>query len=113
MDYFAHPWTTLAGTTPADAPVKGNIAMACMTYQYLGAAVTDERRVPLLLTRDFVFAGTHAVEAAVRSFAEGGSLRQIRDRAAQEYADGESRPVKVVGHAFINPGDKRWGQHFE
>lgn len=90
-----------------DAPVKGTIAVACFTAQYL-ARVPSPARVPLLMTRDFLFAGSHAFEGAVRAFAEGASLAAIRVAGARAYAEGEGKPLARVQYAFTNPADPRW-----
>jgi len=97
-------------TWPAAAPdalVKGTIAVACFSADYL-AAVPAPTRVPLVMTRDFLFAGSHALEGAVRAFAEGAPLAAIRVAAARAYADGEHKPYARVQYAFTNPADPHW-----
>lgn len=46
------------------------------------AELASERRVPLLMTRDDLFAGAHSFEGAVTAFTRGG--------------------------AFTNPSGRRW-----
>jgi hypothetical protein len=87
--------------------VKGTIAIACFSAQYL-KRVPSPARVPLVMTRDFLFAGSHALEGAVRAFAEGRSLAELRVAAARAYADGEGKRFERVQYAFTNPADPRW-----
>jgi len=100
-DDFAWP------TADEDAPVKGTIAVACYSAEYL-APVPSPARVPLLMTRDFLFAGSHAFEGAVRAFAAGASLADIRVAGARAYADGENKPYARIQYAFTNPADPHW-----
>ncbi|HZS38425.1 MAG TPA: hypothetical protein VFF06_16435 [Polyangia bacterium] len=99
-DDFAWP-------APGGGPVKGTIAVACFSADYL-AAVPAPARVPLLMTRDFLFAGSHSFEGAVRAFAAGESLAGIRVAAARAYADGEGKSFARVQYAFTNPSDAHW-----
>ncbi len=88
---------------------KGHIALACRTADYLaGADVSSAARVPLLMTADFLFAGAHAFDGAVQTFAAGGSFAAIRAGAAASYAAGEGKEFKRVAGAFTNPADRRW-----
>lgn len=96
---------------PADdpaAPVKGSITMACLTAPYVGAPLASPRRVPLLMTRDFVFAGAGAFEGALRALVAGGDLGEIRRRAAATYAASEGKSFARVESAFTNPAHHRW-----
>jgi hypothetical protein len=93
---------------PPDAPVKGTITVACMTAAYVGAPLAAGRRVPLLLTRDFVFAGAGAFEGALLALASGRDLGEIRRRAAATYAASEGKPYARVESAFTNPAHARW-----
>jgi hypothetical protein len=107
MDYDAFDWpATLAAAT--GTRTKGIIAEACETAAYLAAPLSGPTRVPLMMTADFLYAGAHAFEGTVSSFARGEGYKAIRLAAAQAYADGEEKDVKKVGGAFTNPGDKRW-----
>lgn len=106
MDIDTPDWDAIAKKQGATR--KGTIALACKTADYLGAEVSDEKRVPLLMTTDFLFAGAHAFEGAVWAFATGGSLADIRDATAASYAEGQKKPKKRVKGAFTNPSDKRW-----
>ena len=87
---------------------KGTIAIACHTAAYMEDNVPSATRVPLLMTRDFLFANAAPLEAAVLAFASGGSYAQIRLDAATAYAGIREREVKHVFGAFTNPADKRW-----
>jgi hypothetical protein len=91
-----------------DAPAKGAITVACMTAPYVGRQLSSGGRVPLLLTRDFVFAGAAAFEGALLALAEGGDLAAIRARAAASYAGSEGKPYARVEGVFTNPAHKRW-----
>lgn len=87
---------------------KGTIAIACHTAAYMEDNVPSATRVPLLMTRDFLFANAAPLEAAVLAFASGGSYAKIRLDAATAYAGIREREVKHVFGAFTNPADKRW-----
>ncbi len=90
------------------ARAKGFVAIACLTRDYLARAIGGPTRVPLVLTRDLVFAGSHALDGAVQAFAGGGSFDDIRQAAARAYADGERKAVGRVETVFTNPGDRKW-----
>lgn len=90
------------------AKIQGTIAIACHTAAYMEDAVPAPTRVPLLMTRDFLFANAAPLEATVLSFAAGGSYAQMRLAAATAYAGVQERQVKQVYGAFTNPADKRW-----
>lgn len=102
MDLDAYQWPKPGADT------KGAIAIACHTAAYMEDNVPAATRVPLLMTRDFLFANAAPLEAAVLSFASGGSYAQIRLAAATAYAGVQERQVKQVYGAFTNPADKRW-----
>jgi hypothetical protein len=93
---------------PAKGPVQGTIAIACHTAAYMEAAVPAATRVPLLMTRDFLFSNAAPLEAAVLVFAGGGDYAEIRRAAAVAYAAVQKRPVKRITGVFTNPGDRRW-----
>jgi hypothetical protein len=97
-------------STAADAPVKGAIALACHTAPFVGALLDGRSRVPLLLTRDFVFPAAYAFEGAVLATAEQGTLEAIRSGAAKAYAAGEGKPLARVDAVFTNPAHKRWSE---
>lgn len=103
MDLAAFAWPL-----PAKETTKGTIAIACHTAAYMEAAVTAPTRVPLLMTRDFLFANAAPLEAAVLAFARGGSYARIRGAAAEAYAGVRKRPVAKIAGAFTNPADRRW-----
>jgi hypothetical protein len=86
---------------------KGAITVSCATTPYVGGLLTGGR-VPLLLTRDLVFASASAFEGALRALAEGADLAAIRARGAASYADSEGKPYARVERVFTNPADKRW-----
>jgi hypothetical protein len=92
---------------PSPSP-RGTVVMACRTAQWLGGVLPSPTRVPLLMTRDFVFAGAHGFEGAASAFAAGADLGTIRAAAARAYAAGESKPLSRVDGAFVNPSDRRW-----
>jgi hypothetical protein len=91
----------------ADQRPKGVVAIACATKPYLQPVISP-RRVPLLLTTDLMFAGSHALDGAIQSFAAGGSYSDIRAAAARSYAEGQRKPFTRVLGAFTNPSDRRW-----
>ena len=80
--------------------VRGFVAIACLTREYLAAALAAPTRVPLLLTRDLLFAGSHALEGAIDALAAGGTAEEIRKGATQAYADGERKPIGRVRRLF-------------
>ena len=87
---------------------KGAIAIACQTAPYMEEPVPAATRVPLLMTRDFLFANAAPLEAAVLAFASGGSYAKIRLDSATAYAGVQQREVRQVFGAFTNPADTRW-----
>ncbi len=109
MDLPEYDWVAAAERHPGRR-IRGVIAVACHTAAYLAEPLSSERRVPLLMTRDFLFAGAHSFEGAVAAFARSESLAGIRASAAEAYADGEDKSVKRVRGAFTNPSDRRWGK---
>ena len=102
MDLAEFHWPAPGKTT------KGTIAIACHTAAYMEETVSSATRVPLLMTRDFLFANAAPLEAAVLAYATGGTYAQIRIAAATAYASVQKRPVKKVAGAFTNPADRRW-----
>lgn len=102
MDLDTFQWPT-PGTM-----AKGAIAIACHTAAYMEEPVPSATRVPLLMTRDFLFANAAPLEATVLAFASGGSYAKIRLDAATAYAGVQKREVRQVYGAFTNPADKRW-----
>jgi len=106
MDVGAYPWPAPA---PAQQPI-GAIAVACLTADYMEQSVPAATRVPLLMTRDFLFANAAPVEAVVLSFARGDGYREMRLAAAEAYAGVQKKDVKRVFGAFTNPHDRRWGK---
>ncbi|MFN0253461.1 MAG: hypothetical protein ACKV2T_41715 [Kofleriaceae bacterium] len=102
MDIDAYTWPAPGKAT------KGTIAIACHTAAYMENNVPSETRVPLLMTRDFLFANAAPLEAVVLAFASGGTYAKIRLEAATAYAGVRDREVKHVFGAFTNPADKRW-----
>lgn len=104
MDVPAYEWPE-----PTER-VIGGIAVACMTANYMEREVSSATRVPLLMTRDFLFANAAPVEAVVLSFARGEGYREMRLAAATAYAGVQKREVKRVFGAFTNPADGRWSK---
>jgi hypothetical protein len=98
MDVESFDWPR-PGPHPA-----GAIAIACLTRPYLKGVVA----LPLLLTNDLLFAGSHALDGALQAVMAGAPLAEIRERAARSYADGEGKSYQRVRNAFINPADRRW-----
>jgi hypothetical protein len=92
------------------AEPKGAIAIACHTAAYMEGVVPAATRVPLLMTRDYLFANAAPLEGAVLAFAEGGGYPAIRQGAAEGYADAQQREVRKIRGAFTNPADRRWGR---
>ena len=107
-------WMDYTRWTPPEprsaAPPKGTMAIACMSRQYLGDFTSTPGRLPLLLTTDYLFAGSHAFEGALRAFLDGAALGAIADAGARAYATGQGKPYGRVRYAFINPGDNRWSR---
>ncbi len=102
MDKESFQWPTPTTMT------KGAIAIACHTAAYMEQDVPGATRVPLLMTRDFLFANAAPLEATVLAFASGGTYAKIRLDAATAYAGVQKREVRQVYGAFTNPADKRW-----
>jgi hypothetical protein len=90
------------------SPKKATIAVACYSAAYLGRVIDAAGDAPILLTKDFLFAGSHAMDGALRAFAAGASLESIRVAGANAYADGERKTFAHVQSAFVNAGDRRW-----
>jgi hypothetical protein len=86
---------------------KGTIAIACHTRSYM-KEVPAKTRVPLLMTRDYLFSNAAPLEAAVLAFAAGEGYQQIRTDAATAYAGVQKKEVRRVIGAFTNPADRRW-----
>lgn len=101
MDVDAYRWPKPGQET------QGTIAIACRTEPYWKTAV-GEKRVPLLLTTDLLFANAAPLEAAVLAFASGQGYARIRAEAAAAYAAIRKRPVDKIFGAFTNPSDARW-----
>jgi hypothetical protein len=70
--------------------------------------VSSSTRVPLLMTRDLLFANAAPLEATVLAFAAGGDYAKIRADASVAYAAIRNRPVTRIAGAFTNPSDRRW-----
>lgn len=102
MDIETYAWPQPGTTT------KGTIAIACHTADYMEDKVPASTRVPLLMTRDFLFANAAPLEATILAFAAGGDYAKIRLDAATAYAGVRQREVKHVYGAFTNPADRRW-----
>ena len=96
MDRETLSWPT-GGTR-----VKGFVAIACLTRDYLARALSSPAHVPLLLTRDLLFAGSHALDGAISAFARGGTAADLRLGAARAYAAGEKKPLARVQTLFTN-----------
>ena len=98
-------WMDYPRWTPPEprsaAPPKGTMAIACMSRQYLGDFTSTPGRLPLLLTTDYLFAGSHAFEGALRAFLDGAALGAIADAGARAYATGQGKPYGRVRYAFI------------
>jgi hypothetical protein len=102
MDLDGFDWPAPATTA------HGAIAVACMTADYMEDVVPAPTRVPLLMTRDFLFANAAPVEAVVLAFARGAGYGAMRKDAATAYAGVQEREVRKVFGAFTNPSDRRW-----
>jgi hypothetical protein len=104
MDVDAYDWPAASD----GAPAKGAVAIACHTAAYMDEAVPAAERVPLLMTRDFLFANAAPLEGAVLAFAAGGDYAAIRKAAAAGYATAQKKKPEKVQGAFTNPADRRW-----
>ncbi len=93
---------TLRWPAPRPSPTRGFLAIACLTRDYLARALSSPTRVPLLLTRDLLFAGSHALDGAITAFARGGTAADIRRGASRAYADGDRKPLPRVESLFTN-----------
>ena len=87
--------------------VIGNISIACHTAAYQETD-SSANRVPLLMTRDLLFANAAPLEAVVLAFARGASYKTIRADAAAAYAGVQKREVQKIFGVFTNPSDRRW-----
>jgi hypothetical protein len=110
MDIDPVDWTALADAHATNATKKGVVAIACHTAAYMADDVPAATRVPLLMTRDYLFAGAHAFEGTITAFAEGGTLASLRKGAIRNYAKGQDKTEQHVGGAFTNPSHAKWGQ---
>jgi len=102
MDLEAFAWPR------AGKRATGTIAIACDTAPYMEREVSGATRVPLLMTRDLLFANAAPLEATVIAFAEGAGYARMRRAAAVAYAAVQKRPVGKIAGAFTNPSDRRW-----
>ena len=104
MDRDTLSWPTNASASGgAPGPrIKGFLAIACLTRDYLQRPLASPAHVPLLLTRDLLFAGSHALDGAVTAFARGGSAADLRLGASRAYAAGEKKPLARVQTLFTN-----------
>jgi hypothetical protein len=112
MDYVQYDWATAARRAGVPGAIKGTIAVACDTTDYLAAHIAAPERVPLVLTTDLMFAAAGSFEGTVRAFAEGGDYAAMRGAAADGYAASERKPLARVRGLFTNPGDPRWRRYF-
>ncbi len=87
---------------------KGTIAIACDTADYMERDIPAATRVPLLMTRDLLFANAAPLEAAILAYTSGGGYAEIRRAATAAYAGVQNETVKHVSGVFTNPADKRW-----
>jgi len=108
MDRPDFRWDALAHAPPG--PPKGTVAIACHTLAYLGRTVPAPGRVPLVLTADFLFAGSHALEGAVNAVAAGGGYPEIRAGVTRGYAAGQGQPLGRARGLFTNPADPRYAR---
>ena len=98
--------TAYAWPTPG-AEAKGTIAIACHTAPYMETQMAGATRVPLLMTRDLLFANAAPLEAVVLAFASSYGYAKIRADASTAYAAIRERPVEKISGAFTNPSDRR------
>jgi hypothetical protein len=89
------------------AKTKGIVAIACSTAPYM-EQLSAATRVPLLMTRDLLFANAAPLEAALLAYVSGGGFAQIRHDATSAYADVQGSTYKRVSGLFSNPSDTRW-----
>ena len=102
MDLTSFEWPKPAETA------QGTIAIACHTAAYMEANVPAQARVPLLMTRDFLFSNAAPLEATVLAFANGKGYAAMRSDATVAYAGVQKRPVAKIAGVFTNPSDRRW-----
>lgn len=102
MDLERFDWPKPGGV------VKGAIAIACDTAPYMEAEVASPTRVPLLMTRDLLFANAAPLEATVLAFATGGGYGEMRHDATAAYAGVQKETFQHVWGVFTNPSDRRW-----
>jgi hypothetical protein len=104
MDLDTYQWPAPGTAT------KGTIAIACHTAAYMERDVPAPTRVPLLMTKDFLFSNAAPLEAAVLAFVRGDGYRAIRRDAAAAYATVQKRDAKRMIGVFTNPSDPRWAR---
>jgi hypothetical protein len=102
MDLDSFAWPAPSSTA------KGTIAIACHTAAYMEDNVPAATRVPLLMTKDFLFSNAAPLEATVLAFATGRGYAAMRADAVTAYAGVQKRPVSKMGGVFTNPSDRRW-----
>jgi hypothetical protein len=101
MDLERFDWPGPAATA------KGILAIACSTAPYM-QQLSAATRVPLLMTRDLMFANAAPLEAAVLAYVAGGGFAQIRHDATAAYAEIQRSTFQRVSGLFSNPADTRW-----
>ena len=87
-----------------ELPRERFVPPAYAALAYMDEAVPSDDRVPLLMTRDFLFANAAPLEGAVLAFAEGGDYAAIRKAeipldlaGARRYLDVVLAPLCRVG----------------
>jgi hypothetical protein len=102
MDLAAYQWPS-----PGQRAM-GFIAVACMTADYMESNVPAPTRVPLLMTRDYLFANAAPVEAVLLTLLRGEGYQAMRVNAAAAYARVQDTSATRVQGAFTNPADRKW-----
>ncbi len=108
MDRPPYDWKAAAEKGGAPTVPRGVVAMACYTQPYLAGVLSGPARVPLFMTGDFVYAGTHALDGVVDALTRAAPYAEIRRAGAQRYALGQKKEAGRVMSAFVNPA--HWKQ---
>ena len=101
MDMFVVKPIALPGLKSHNLNKKRKaIILACNSSQYFETTLKDIGVEPYLLTKGLMAPEAYSLEAAIKSWAKGGSANEARLAAAQSYASYQKIPVKNAKWLF-------------
>lgn len=101
MDMFVVKPIALPGLKSHNLKQKRKaIILACNSSQYFETTLKDIGVEPYLLTKGLMAPEAYSLEAAIKSWAKGGSANEARLAAAQSYASYQKIPVKNAKWLF-------------